>query len=61
MKFTVTFKDPDCTVAGTGKDIDYVDQLPDKARWLTEEFLEFREYVTIEFDTKKGTATVVPQ
>lgn len=27
MKFTITFKDPDCVVLFPGKDIDYVDQL----------------------------------
>ena len=61
QKFQVTFKDPDCLVTGTGKDIDYVDQLPTPARDLTKKFLEFDEYVTIEFDTTEGTAVVVPQ
>lgn len=59
MKFTITFKDPDCVVLFPGKDIDYVDQLPPAGQEVTDKFLEFSEYVTIEFDTTAGTAKVM--
>jgi len=61
MKFQVTFKDPDCMVECGNPSIDYLDQLSRKALELTVEFIEFGECITIEFDTDKGTATVVPQ
>lgn len=59
MKFKVTFKDPDCMVNHKNKDIDYIDQLPPKARETVDRFLEWSEYVTIEFDTKDQTARVL--
>ena len=58
MMFEITFKDPDCAVLCANKDIDYVDELPDEARELAAQFLEFSEYVTILFDTADGTAVV---
>jgi len=59
MIFKVTFKDPDCRVQVESKPgVEYVDQLTDKQRELTDRFLEYSEYVTIVFDTARGTATV---
>ena len=59
MKFRVTFKDQDCMVSCADPDIDYIDQLPPKQRALADEFLDFSEYVTIEFDMKDKTAKVL--
>jgi hypothetical protein len=57
MKFSVTFKDPDCVVNDV-PEAEYVDLLPPKARALTDQFFDYSEYVTIEFDTEKQTAKV---
>ncbi len=59
MKFRIQFKDPDCHVTGLGDAVEFVDQLPEKARDVADSFLEFSEYVTIEFDTSDGTAKVL--
>lgn len=76
MIFTITFKDPDGvsndiddavkerlkklegepeTVLEAAREA-YSEEL----RNFTSEWLSYGEYVTIEFDTEKGTATVVP-
>ena len=51
MKFSLTFKTPDVT-----------DQLEDaeaeRAREFLKKWLEYGEYVTIDFDTEAGTAEV---
>ena len=63
MKLKVTFKSPDaldCALTdaryngATMEDLDAVTQ-------LTSRFLQYGEYVTIEFDTESGTATVLPK
>lgn len=54
-KFTCTFKDPDYNkpnFEGTS-----VAQAADR---LKAKFVEWDEYITVEFDTDKGTARVVP-
>jgi hypothetical protein len=50
-KFTVTFKDPDYSVQNgvTGRDVQ-----------LKAKFIEWDEYITIEFDPATQTARVVP-
>lgn len=75
MKFSVTFKDPDGPYdsiqdaakaqvdAMTGIDEDEREGLLEsrvgKLREFTGQWLKYGEYVTIEFDTEAGTATVV--
>jgi len=53
MKFSLSFKTPDVTdqIEGSEDEIE-------SAREFLERWLEYNEYVTIDFDTKKGTATV---
>jgi len=58
MKFTVTFKTPDAVQHA-------LDELPADADWestqkVLDKFVEYNEYVRVEFDTEKGTATVLP-
>jgi hypothetical protein len=59
MKFTVTFKTPDAVQYA-------LEELPAGADWrkeaqkVTDKFVEYGEYVRIEFDTQTQTATVVP-
>ena len=52
-KFTVTFKDPDYSTAG-----DHLDAKVEAT--LKAKFVEWDEYITVEFDTTHGTARVVP-
>jgi hypothetical protein len=57
VKIQITFKNPDA--------IDEAFRLlepddADEAREVAEKWFEYGEYVTIELDTKKGTAEVVP-
>lgn len=59
MKFTVTFKTPDAVQYA-------LEELPADADWqsaqeVLDKFVEYNEYVRVEFDTEKKTATVVPQ
>lgn len=75
MKFTVTLKDPDgfseSVKDAVDESVDELDGLDDEEKdalrevrsektWeKLEQFVEYQEYVTIEFDTDAGTATVV--
>lgn len=73
MKFTVTLKDPDglhtsledCDFGGTPSDLSPEEQeavtamRADKAREFASTWLEYGEYVQLEFDTDAGTCTVV--
>lgn len=75
MKFTVTLKDPDgfseSVKDAVDESVDELDGLDDEEKdalrevrsektWeKLEQFVEHQEYVTIEFDTDAGTATVV--
>jgi hypothetical protein len=47
--FRITMKDPDYSIDATCADVS-----------VLEAFLEYDEYITVEFDTKKCTARVVP-
>jgi hypothetical protein len=71
MKFTVTFKDPQALDAAWEEEVSSMQEVPEDAAepWMADqweqEFREFLsqwvrygEYVTIEFDTETGTATV---
>lgn len=58
MKFTVTFKTPDAVFYAL-QDLPSEDR--EEAQELTDKFVEFNEYVHIEFDTEAQTAKVVPQ
>ena len=74
MKFTITFKDPDGVydslrdaVIGSmeeGLSDEETNLLYEhrceKLSDFIEDWVEFDEYITIEFDTGAGTATVVP-
>ena len=58
MKFTVTFKTPDAVQYA-------LEELPADADWeqaqaVIDKFVEYNEYVRVEFDTEAKTATVVP-
>jgi len=57
MKVRVTFKMPDVMEQAyeglTQQEVNTV-------RRVAEKFIEYGEYVTVEFDTDKGTARVVP-
>ena len=53
MKFTITMKDPDYS----GNEMSHNNSPMAK---MLDKYLEYNEYVTIEFDTDKGTARVVP-
>lgn len=61
MKFTLTFKHPDVLdqideqFEGDDRDTDR-----DAARSLAGKFLEYDEYIYIEFDTETGEARVKP-
>ena len=57
MKFRVTFKTPDAVQYA-------LEELPADADWesaqkVIDKFVEYNEYVRIEFDTKTQTATVL--
>ena len=62
MKLRLTFKDPDHQVQGLGYDgiwDDVTDIGKRKAEKLLKKYVEWDEYITVEFDTDAGTATVV--
>jgi hypothetical protein len=56
MKFTVSFKDPDALDASL---LDYPEHSQKVSKAFANKFLTWGEYVDIEFDTEKGTATVL--
>jgi len=75
MKFRITFKDPDgvgdsisdavnCSLEISGLDEDEQELLRDPRREKIENelkvWIEYGEYLTVEFDTEFGTATVIP-
>ncbi len=57
MKYRLTFKDPDCSIeAATGEEIEGANNLPDGiGKWL-----EYYEYVTVQWDSKTNEMSVVP-
>lgn len=55
MKFKVTLKDPDDSEINA-----ITDARKDKVNKALRNWVEYGEYITIEFDTEAGTATVVP-
>ncbi len=58
-KFRVTFKDPDCTWQNEdGSDTSQEQKA--KVDKVADKFFEWGEYVTIELDTVKKTAIVIP-
>jgi len=65
MKLTVSFKTPDA-VDYTIDDMERAEfdsdeafeEAKDKARALMDKYIEYGEYVLIDFDTEAGTATV---
>lgn len=61
MKFTITMKDPD-GVYDSMKDAGYdLDDLPEDVQTLIDKYVEFGEYMNIEFDIIEQTARVVPK
>ena len=62
MKFTVMFKDPD-GVYDSLKDAGIIGEdgtaVNEEAKKLVDKFVEFDEYVYLEFDTEAGTVTVL--
>lgn len=76
MKFQITMKDPDTLhdacdraakddVAKLGLAADEAEMLvkkrAEKLRDFAGRWMEFGEYITVEFDTEAGTAVVVPR
>lgn len=77
MKIRITLKDPDGVDLACDDFVESVlnekgeldeeerellgDHQRDKFKQLTKKFIEYGEYVTIEIDTDKGTAVVVPK
>lgn len=59
MKFTVTFKTPDALDEAI---IDASQDMADrnKMRATAKPFVEYGEYISVEFDTETKTAIVVP-
>ena len=56
MKFIVTLKDPD----GLDQSLaDYPEGKREKMKALAEKFLDYGEYINVEFDTEKKTAKVL--
>ena len=55
-KFSITFKDPDYSVSSGS----ITTNQSGSGRALVQSFLQWNEYVTIEFDTTTKTARVVP-
>ena len=67
MKFKLTFKTPNATDAINDQlDCEYNDdseerkELKEAMEDVAEKFVEYDEYITIEFDTDGQTATVLP-
>jgi hypothetical protein len=67
VKFRLTFKTPNATDAIVDQlDAEYNDDSEEKQEMkeamedVAEKFVEYDEYVTIEFDTDGQSATVVP-
>lgn len=72
MKLQVVFKTPDAVEAAmedAEHNCDGPNSCPDceteewalyEAKLLTKKFVRHGEYITVEFDTEAGTATVVP-
>lgn len=56
MKFTLSFKTPD-VIDQALEDIDEEDQREDIKR-VADKFLQYGEYLRVEFDTEAQTATV---
>jgi len=77
MKFTVTLKDPDgfydCVKDAVKESLDELEGLDEQEKedllehrlektWdKLEKFVDCQEYLRVEFDTDKGTATVLPR
>lgn len=69
MKFTVTFKTPDAVESGIEASLVYAEELSeeakdsemDKMKSLANRYVEYGEYVTLEFDTDKNSVTVLPR
>ncbi len=57
MKFTISFKTPDA-LSDAVEDVDEADRAAVEA--VAGKFIEYGEYVNIEFDTKTGEAKVLP-
>lgn len=60
MKLRIMFKDPDGvydSLEEAGLD---PNDLPDDVKRVVEKFIEFSEYIYIDFDIANGTAEVVP-
>ena len=59
MKFNITFKMPDAVDNVLNATCDMSDAQKAKAKEVASRFIEYDEYVDIEIDTEKGTATVL--
>jgi hypothetical protein len=59
MKFRVTFKTPDALVNAVEAEVERHSNLYAEAMDCAAKWMKYEEYITIEFDTETGTATVV--
>lgn len=62
MKFTLTFKCPDVRDQlpyAHDESEDLEDEI-DEVEYVFQKFVEWGEYITVEFDTNTGTACAVP-
>ena len=57
MKFTVSFKTPDATAYALA-DIEE-DDARQVAQAVVDKYVRYNEYISVEFDTELGTATVL--
>jgi hypothetical protein len=60
MIIRIQFKDPDAFVTADGNEIRGLHELSDDEQEKVAQFVEWSEYVTVEIDTKAGTAKVIP-
>jgi len=64
MTIRVTFKTPDAVSYALDRVLDCNDpeefEQAEVAQKAIDKFVRYGEYITVEFDTDKGTATVVP-
>ena len=59
MIVELMFKDPDCSCSYEGNEVSLT-ELPQAEQDKLAKFVEWSEYVTLRFDTAKGTAEVMP-
>ncbi len=59
MKLRITFKNPDAVDTAI-QDAELTEGVAEEVRAVTDKFVKYGEYITIEVDTVKDTAVVMP-